>query len=214
METEKINIYDEHGKQQGIATRQAVHQKGYWHETFHCWVVSRQDDRDVIYLQLRSEGKKDFPKLFDITAAGHLLAGETVEDGIREVREELGLEVDFEELIYLGMIKDQLAINNFLDNERCHCFLYKGRENIDDTFELQLEEVSGMAKLEFEELTALIKGEKEEVQVEGFEITGNGRKIVKKMIGLRDLVPHSPEYLKKITELIGQQLDETKSHER
>ncbi|TWT04443.1 NUDIX domain-containing protein [Planococcus sp. CPCC 101016] len=212
METEKISVYDEHGSQQGIATRQAVHEKGYWHETFHCWVVSRQDGRDVIYLQLRSEGKKDFPGLFDITAAGHLLADETVEDGVREVREELGLEVNLEELIYLGIIKDQLAIDDFLDNERCHCFLYKGRGNIDDTFKLQLEEVSGMVKLEFEELSALIKGEKEEVQVEGFEATMNGRNMLKKMISLKDLVPHSPEYLKKITELIGQQLDETESH--
>ena len=206
METEKITVYDEHGNREGIATRQAIHEKGYWHETFHCWIVSHQDNRDVQYLQLRSEGKKDFPGLFDITAAGHLLADENVEDGVREVQEELGLDVNFEELISLGMIKDQLAINGFLDNERCHRFLYKGLENIGDTFVLQHEEVSGMAKLDVEEFIALVKGEKDKVGVKGFLITANGREMLKKKIGLKDLVPHSPEYWERIVEQIGQQL--------
>ncbi|WP_051041723.1 NUDIX hydrolase [Planococcus halocryophilus] len=124
METEKLRIYDEHRVAQDIASRQTIHEQGYWYETFHCWVISREDEKDMIYLQLRSEDKKDFPGLFDITAAGHLLADETVKDGVREVREELGLKVSFNELISLGTIKDQLAIGGFLDNEHCHCFLY------------------------------------------------------------------------------------------
>ncbi|MGB6409093.1 MAG: NUDIX domain-containing protein, partial [Planococcus donghaensis] len=141
METESLRIFDEHRVAQGEASRKTVHEKGYWHETFHCWVVSREDEKDMIYLQLRSEDKKDFPGLFDITAAGHLLADETVKDGVREVREELGLKVSFNELISLGTIKDQLAIGGFLDNEHCHCFLYHKKNNHDKTFELQKEEV-------------------------------------------------------------------------
>src|SRR5690606_17538691 len=123
MEMEKLRVYDEHGNPQGIETRQAVHELGLWHETFHCWIVGRRNNRDTVYLQLRSEAKKDFPGLFDITAAGHLLADETVEDGVREVKEELGLEVEFDKLIHLGMVKDQMEMPGFIDNERCHCFL-------------------------------------------------------------------------------------------
>lgn len=207
METENIRIYDEKGNPEGIAARQAVHEKGYWHETFHCWLAGRQDGRDVIYLQLRSKNKKDFPRLFDITAAGHLLADETVEDGIREVREELGILVDFDELTLLGMVKDQMALSGFIDNERCHCFLYNELENIDLRFELQVEEVSGMAKLDFGAFAALVLGERERVAVEGFEIAPDGRKqTFKKDISLRDLVPHSAVYLERIIELIGQEL--------
>ncbi|WP_142827564.1 NUDIX hydrolase [Planococcus soli] len=207
METEKLCIYDEQGTPKGIADRQTVHEKGYWHETFHCWVAGRQGGRNVVYLQLRSDGKKDFPGLFDITAAGHLLADETVEDGIREVQEELGIGVGFEELTPMGIIKDQIALSGFIDNERCHCFLYKDLENIDLRFELQLEEVSGMAKADFEALAALFTGTKEKVNVEGFEITSDGRKkLFERAIGLKDLVPHSTGYLEKIVESIGRQL--------
>ncbi|MBT2571344.1 NUDIX domain-containing protein [Planococcus sp. ISL-110] len=207
METEKIRIYDEQGIQQGIADRKAVHENGYWHETFHCWLAGRQGNRNVVYLQLRSEDKKDFPGLFDITAAGHLLADETVEDGIREIQEELGIQVDFTDLTPLGMIKDQIALPGFLDNERCQCFLYQDLENVDVRFELQLEEVSGMAKLDFEALEDLFAGKEERVDIEGFEILSDGSKrIFNRAISLKDLVPHSPVYFEKIAELIGQEL--------
>ncbi|ANU24567.1 NUDIX hydrolase [Planococcus donghaensis] len=202
METENLRIYDEHRVAQGVASRQVVHEKGYWHETFHCWVVSREKDRDMIYLQLRSNDKKDFPGLFDITAAGHLLADETVKDGVREVREELGLRVEFNELFPLGTIQDQLAIGNFVDNEHCHCFLYRKKDNYDETFELQKEEVAGMAKVDFRELAALIARENERIEVEGFLSTLEERQYFKKEISLTDLVPHSTGYLEKIIEQI------------
>lgn len=208
METEKIRIYDEQGTPQGIADRKAVHENGYWHETFHCWLAGRQGDRNVVYLQLRSEDKKDFPRLFDITAAGHLLAGETVEDGIREVQEELGIRVGVADLTPLGMVKDRIALPGFLDNERCQCFLYQDLENIDLRFELQLEEVSGMAKLDFEALESLFMGKKGRVEIEGFEITPDGSKrSFEREISLKDLVPHSTVYFEKIIELIGEELN-------
>ena len=207
MDAEKIRIYDEEGNPKGIATRQDVHEKGYWHDTFHCWLAGRQGDRDVVYLQLRSETKKDFPGLFDITAAGHLLAEEMVGDGVREVWEELGVPVNFGDLCSLGMIKDQIALPGFADNERCHCFLYKDLENIDLRFELQSEEVLGMAKMDFGELAALFRREKERVAIEGFEVAPDGgRRTFVREISLQDFVPHSAGYFEKIIESIGQEL--------
>ena len=207
METEKLRVYDEQGNPQGIGTRQAVHEQGLWHETFHCWVVGRRNNKNTVYLQLRSEEKKDFPRLFDITAAGHLLANETVEDGVREVEEELGLQVDFDKLILLGMVKDQMELPGFIDNERCHCFLYQMPENNDLRFELQLEEVYGMAEVDFEALADLFTGKKEEVEIEGFVVTPSGRHPLRRVIGLKDIVPHSSSYLEEITHLIRKELN-------
>lgn len=203
MESETLQIYDEDRVAQGVATRKEVHEKGYWHETFHCWVGSREADKAMIYLQLRSKDKKDFPNLFDITAAGHILAGETVQDGVREVQEELGLAIPFMDLVSLGTIKDQLAFPNFIDNEHCHCFFYQRNENTDAAFVLQQEEVSGIAKLEFTELAALFTKQKEIVEIEGFIEKEDERMAFKRWVGLQDFVPHSAAYLAQVIKQIG-----------
>lgn len=97
--SERLKIFDEDRFQIGIATRDEVHRFGFWHETFHCWFVSEEAGTYYIYLQLRSATKKDYPNLLDITAAGHLLADETVQDGIREIKEEIGIDLTIEDLI-------------------------------------------------------------------------------------------------------------------
>lgn len=70
MEDEFLRIFDEDRNEIGIASRGEVHRLGYWHETFHCWFVTKYDDTDYIYSQLRSAHKRDYPNLLDITAAG------------------------------------------------------------------------------------------------------------------------------------------------
>lgn len=212
MEAEKINVCNEEGVFLKAATRREVHKEGHWHETFHCWFVGRKQDRDIIHLQLRSKGKKDFPGLFDITAAGHILADETIEDGVREIEEELGIAVSFEELVSLGVIKDQIHENGFLDNERCHIFLYKAETNIETLYKLQKEEVSGIVTADFQEFYKLCRGLEKKIAVEGFEVTEDGRKTAaRKTIKTNDLVPHSPEYLLQVTHLIAKKLKDSKN---
>lgn len=126
MESELLKVFDENRKEIGVAPRSEVHRKGLWHETFHFWLVRNDPAGVKIYFQLRSKDKKDWPNLLDITAAGHLLAKETVEDGIREVEEEIGIPVGFESLISLGVIQNQVRVEDFLDHEFCHVFMYEG----------------------------------------------------------------------------------------
>ena len=90
---ERLRIFNVNYEQIGAAYRDEVHLRGYWHEVFHCWVVEKIEQQWYIYLQLRSYSKKDYPGQYDITAAGHLMEDETVEDGVREeVAGELVLE--------------------------------------------------------------------------------------------------------------------------
>ncbi|PJO45388.1 NUDIX hydrolase, partial [Lysinibacillus xylanilyticus] len=120
MEQEIVKVFNEQHEQIGTATRAEVHEKGLWHETFHCWLVNE----DYIYFQIRSSQKKDYPGLLDITAAGHLLAVETVESGIREVKEELGLNIDVHEVVKMGMTSCSIVSENMIDNEFCHVYIY------------------------------------------------------------------------------------------
>lgn len=54
MEQEIVKVFNEQHEQIGTATRAEVHEKGLWHETFHCWLVNE----DYIYFQVRSSQKR------------------------------------------------------------------------------------------------------------------------------------------------------------
>lgn len=206
METEVITRCDEDGNPLGRATREEIHKHGYWHRTFHCWFVSHHEGKDWIHLQLRSGAKKDFQNLLDITAAGHLLADETVADGIREVEEELGIGVKFEDLLPLGVIKDEIHLDDFIDNELCQVFLYR-LPNHGAPYKLQKEEVAGIIAIDFQEYQELCAGRLREVEGHGFEVQANGaEKAVRKWVSLEAIVPHTREYLHQVCRMIAKAL--------
>ncbi|MFB0830889.1 NUDIX hydrolase [Brevibacillus laterosporus] len=198
METELLAIFDESHNHLGSASRAEVHRKGLWHETFHCWFISNENGTDYIHFQIRSEQKKDFPSLLDITAAGHLLAHETIYDGIREIEEELGIRVSFYDLVSLGVIKNCIIQKGFIDKELSHVFLYQSKHAISD-YSLQPEEVSGMVKAEFAGFSELWLHDKQELLVEGFERNDKGERIpLNRMVGKHDFVPHEQAYFEGI----------------
>ncbi len=73
--------------------RGLVHRDGDWHRAVHLWVAGRDDDGPFLLLQRRSAAKDTWPGALDVTVGGHLRAGETVEDALREADEEIGLAV-------------------------------------------------------------------------------------------------------------------------
>ena len=85
---EQLKVFDENYTYLRDESRDKVHREGLWHETFHCWLV---DDK-FVYIQKRSAMKKDFPGLFDITAAGHILSTETVKMVFGKWKRNLGIE--------------------------------------------------------------------------------------------------------------------------
>ncbi|ADC51312.1 hypothetical protein BpOF4_16335 [Alkalihalophilus pseudofirmus OF4] len=202
MDTEHITIVNEQRKPVGIASRADIHKKGLWHETFHCWMAGRDGDHYYIYLQRRSDYKKDFPSLFDITAAGHISANETIEDGVREVHEELGIELTMDRLISLGVIKDCIISEPFIDREFAHVHLYILKTN--DHFTLQQEEVSEIVKAAFIDFYDFCLGLKSTLEIQ--HVTKKGKE--NESIGKTDFVPHPNQYLIKVAEAIKKELDE------
>ncbi|WP_394137782.1 NUDIX hydrolase [Cytobacillus oceanisediminis] len=197
METELLNIFDDDRKQIGVASRAEVHTKGHWHETFHCWFISKEDNRDFIYFQNRSKDKKDYPDLLDITAAGHILSHESVMDGIREVEEELGIKVAFEELVPLGVIDYCAEKENFIDKELAHVFLYPSHHQLNE-FNPQLEEVSGVVRIAKEDFYELWFNGRESIESEGFKIINGKRIQVRRHVTKEDFVPHEDYYYRRI----------------
>lgn len=203
MSDEWIKIFDEEHNPIGVAPRDEVHSKGYWHDTFHYWLVTEEEDSVYIYFQIRSNKKADYPGLLDITAAGHLLSHETIENGIREVREEIGIDVVIDDLDFLGVIDYSVNSEEFIDNEFAHTFLHRNPPQFED-FILQPDEVSGIVKTKFDAFQAFCYQSREELVVDGFEIDEKGVKTeVDRIVTRNHFVPHDEVYFEAIASRIN-----------
>ena len=115
---EQIDILDSDGKPLGYSRgRSEVHAKGLWHRTVHIWAF---DKNGRVLFQLRSKHKENNPNLLDTSCAGHIGAGDdSLNAGLRELREEMGIEKNADELQYLfeSFHKSVLNGGDYLDNE-------------------------------------------------------------------------------------------------
>ena len=164
--TERFDIFDESMRHIGVKAREDVHRDGDWHQVFHCWVIGREANGEAfVILQKRAADKDLYPGKIDVSAAGHLEAGESVEDGIRELEEELGLSVGFADLIPLGCRLGVTRDNGLLDCQICHVFLYESDKPL-ATYDYQRNEISALLKLPIEAGIHLLSGELHHVRVE------------------------------------------------
>ncbi|MFO7710678.1 MAG: NUDIX domain-containing protein, partial [Candidatus Woesearchaeota archaeon] len=94
--------------------------------------------RGEVLLQLRAKEKALYPDMWDISAAGHVNAGEDpLDSAIREVEEEIGLEIEPD----FWMIRKNKAIfREIKNNEFYYIYLYKFDGDI-SSLKLQKEEV-------------------------------------------------------------------------
>lgn len=190
---ELFDYYDEQGVWLGTAPRSEVHAKGLWHRSIHCWLARVDGERKLLLFQQRSGGKDTFPGHYDVTAAGHLSAGETMQDAAREIEEELSLAIPFESLRRLGdasMEKRGVAKGvAFIDRETSDVFgyVYSGPLR---ALKLQAEEVSGLFEADLEAMIALFEGGVEAVRANGFLLDDDGQPIdAEAMVTAADFVP-------------------------
>jgi isopentenyldiphosphate isomerase len=152
---ELLDILDESGRPTGeILAKSEAHRLGLWHRCFHCWICGSDAAGSYLLLQRRATTKDTWPGYLDITAAGHLSAGEETLDGLREIEEELGLHVTPERLVSLGTIRVEQQLPAGYDRELHEVFLLA-----DDTppekLRLQKEEVESVFRLNLDDVETL-----------------------------------------------------------
>ena len=159
---EKIDVLDERGQKTGrVAWKSEAHRMGLWHRCFHLWIVAPGGGGPhgpFLFVQRRASGKETWPDKLDVTAAGHLTAGESELDGLREVEEELGLCVGGGDVVALGTRRNELEIPAGTDREFQDVFLLVRRLEPSD-LRLQREEVAAVARLRLDDVEGLCGGE-------------------------------------------------------
>ena len=156
--SELFDIYDEALNHIGVKPRDAVHRDGDWHQVFHCWVIGREANGAPFVVLQKRRHYLDYPNKIDISAAGHLSAGETPRDGKREIEEELGLRPAFDELIPLGRRLGIHRTGAFVDCQICHVFLYQCDQPLAD-YAYQNEEIAGLLRLRIDDGLRLFAGD-------------------------------------------------------
>jgi len=104
-------------------------------------------------------------------------AGETLKGCVREVKEELGLKVDYSALTYLGYYRQTadsiLHGVPFKNREFTNVFFMK-----DDTplakYKLQKEEVDGIYEISIRDALLLFSDEVKSIKIDGYKRTDNG----------------------------------------
>ena len=164
---EYIDIFDANYNLLGQEEKDKAHLDGLWHHTFHCWIIR---PNNKILLQLRSKDKSTHPDKLDISAAGHLSSGETLMDGIREIKEEIGIDVDEKRLRYLGCLKSASDIPTkkgiFLNREFVHTYFLQDDTPL-DKYVLQESEVDGVYEMDIQDGLKLFNDEVESIKIIG-----------------------------------------------
>ena len=139
---ELIDVLTPDGKPTGARKpKNQIHRDGDWHRAAHVWIIA-PDGRFL--LQRRSLRKENNPGLWDVSAAGHLSAGESAaEAAMRETFEEIGLGLAREDLRFVTTLPQSSVLNDgkYIDNEFHEIFLVRRDVDI-ASLKLDAEEVA------------------------------------------------------------------------
>ena len=198
MADEMIDIYDENLQRLGTVPRNQAHESGSWHRSIHCWII-RPDRAGYVLFQKRGREKKLFPNTLDITAAGHYTAGETPEQGVREILEELGLDIPFADLVPLGIKFDIAKIGAVTNREFCDVYLLRRPEKPED-YTLDPSEVEGLVQISIRDGLHLFSGEAKAVDATGVEWQSDSKswKQITLPVTRESFIPRIDQYYLKV----------------
>ena len=122
---ELIDILNEEGEFTGeIKLKSHAHCMGLFHATVHIWFYNPNGE---LLLQQRGKTKNTYPLRWDVSVAGHVGAGESIEiSAVREVEEEIGIKIKTDQLTKIGVFKSvQKHSQELIDCEFHHTFASK-----------------------------------------------------------------------------------------
>lgn len=154
---EIIDEYNSRGEKIGVIDKDIAHDKGLWHKSVHVWLINSNNE---ILLQYRCAEKKLYPNTWDCSFAGHISTGESSIQAVqREGKEEIGIDVDLDNLTFILTNREKLKYESINSNEFVDIFILKQDFNLDE-ISFQKEEVSDAKYVSIEEFFNLIDNNK------------------------------------------------------
>lgn len=152
------------GTPTGETKRRAdVHRDGDWHRAVHVWVTGVDANGPFLVLQRRSMAKDTSPGRLDPTVGGHYRAGEGLEQTLREVEEEIGVQVQLADLHPAGM---RICINErtagTIDRELQDVFFLRDERPL-TAFAPEPAEIDALIHVSIPELLDLLVGARDDV---------------------------------------------------
>lgn len=145
-----------------VESRKKCHKEGLWHKAVALFIMN---SKNQVLLQKRSANKRMWPNLWDITAGGHVLAGEFgFQSIIREIKEEIGIDVDKKDILFIGA-STSINVNKEKDILNKHFneyYIVNKDVNVSD-LKLQSEEVSDAKWFDKEDILKRIDNNYEDI---------------------------------------------------
>jgi hypothetical protein len=195
---ELLDFCDATGAHLGIATRRAVHDAGLWHRTLHLWLATA--DGALLY-QLRSPTTANWPSLLDVSAAGHLLAGETYLDGLRESQEEIGIAVPPGAVIPLGERREESADPGGGRNRELQGVYIALLDPAWGHFDAVDREAAGLIRINHADGLRLHRGEVPAIECDAQIVTGDAIVAERRWVTPSDFVPRADDYYLRMHDL-------------
>ena len=142
---ELIDIINENNELTGEKQdRKTIHKNKMWHRHVNCWIMNKNGE---ILLQKRAACKATNPNQW-ATTGGHVITGETTIEGVlREINEELGIQLSDSDMELIDIHKIEKPSSN--------CFEYEYFTTVDypiDQYKIQEEELSDVKYVSIEDV--------------------------------------------------------------
>ena len=187
---ELFDLYDAAGHALGSAkARDDVHRDGDWHRSAHMWIYT--SDGSLLF-QRRAPDKDTWPARLDASVGGHYRAGEGLRGVVREAHEELGIAVDLDELVPLGVRRVVSLEPGVIDREIQDIYLLR-RDLPLTAYHPDPDEIDGLALLDAADAARLHAGTIEQAAA---EVLPRGAMATEtRRITTADLIPGRADYL-------------------
>ncbi len=194
---EYIDVVDCSGRKTGeVIGRDEAHRTGTWHGAFHGLILYERDNRGYALFQKRSLNKKIAPGRFDVSVGGHYAVGEDADTaGPREIKEELGLDVRFDELVFVGRRVFVYCFSPGVTECEFQDIFLLPRNIWPEQLVLQQEEVEGVLEMDVEQGIPLFAGKIDAMEA---SLYGEGGSMTRIGVLAVDFVPCLDNYYLKL----------------